>query len=274
MDAHRFVFLADTQLGCYANLSGFDDDQVREYAELGMQIDKVPRTTGFAWDAARYRRAVVAINAIRPAFVLVGGDMVDDPNREDQIDEFLRITADIDDDVVVRLVPGNHDVAPDFTTPTPASIADYRSVFGPDRYVFTHDDTRYVVMNTPLLDHPEAAPDEAAAQFAFLEEALAPSRTNVVLVGHHPLFLSAPDEPDTYWNLPLERRRQVLALAHEGGVRTAFAGHWHRNAIAHDGDFTQVVSGPVGYPLGDDPSGYRLVSVQGRKISHAYHPLT
>jgi serine/threonine-protein phosphatase CPPED1 len=70
----------------------------------------------------------------------------------------------------------------------------------------------------------------------------------------------------------MERRSQILGLARRAGVRIGFAGHWHRNHIAVADGFTQVISGPVGYPLGNDPSGLRTVDV-GEDIVHEYVPL-
>jgi predicted phosphodiesterase len=95
----------------------------------------------------------------------------------------------------------------------------------------------------------------------------------VILMGHHPLFTSHADEDDTYWNLPRLRRAPLLDLIRRHGVRIAFAGHWHRNGIAFDGDFEMVTSGPVGYPLGNDPSGYRIVDVSANRITHRYEAL-
>ena len=273
----RFVFLADTQLGCYATFSGLNADQIANYAAMGMTVQAAPPTVGFEWDARQYRRAVEAINRLSPAFVAIGGDLIDDPNSDDQADEFLAITSTIADGIGVRYVPGNHDIAPDSVVPTTESISRYRDIFGPDRYSFLHDGTLFVVLNTPVIDHLELVPDEWTAQVGFLEDELdqAAGRgvEQVVLLGHHPLFVGSADEPDTYWNLPIERRAVILDLIHRFGVRIGFAGHWHRNSIATDGSFTQVTSGPVGYPLGDDPSGYRVVDVTGSEVSHVYHPL-
>lgn len=273
----RYVFLADTQLGCYATFSGFDQDRIDSYALMGMRVEQVPPVEGMEWDAARYRRAVEMINEIRPAFVLIGGDLIDDPNSDDQTEEFLAITRLVDPDVEVRLVPGNHDIAPDAVVPTTESITRYRDRFGPDYYTFVHDRVLFVVMNTTVIDHPELVASEWDDQRAFLEEELtaAASRDvdHVVLIGHHPLFLRRDDEPDVYWNLPLERRAHVLGLARQAGVELGFAGHWHRNHQATSGGFTQVISGPVGFPLGDDPSGIRTVSVGAEGISHRYIPL-
>lgn len=273
----RFVFLADTQLGCYATFSGFDRAKIAEYAERGLTVREVPPVEGLEWDAARYRRAVEMINHLRPAFVLVGGDLVDDANSDDQTEEFLSITAGVDAEIPVRLVPGNHDIAPDAVIPTPESIARYRDRFGPDWYSFTRDRTLFVVMNTTVIDHPELVEDEWTLQREFLEGEMSAaggrSVDHVVLVGHHPLFLDAPDEQDSYWNLPIERRSHILELGRLAGVRIGFAGHWHRNHIAIGDEFTQVISGPVGYPLGEDPSGIRTVEVGSHDLSHEYLPL-
>lgn len=277
MTDFRFLFLADTQLGCYATFSGFTDEEILEYEAKGMRVQKVPRVEGFEWDARQYRRAVEVVNATRPAFVVIGGDMIDDPNSEEQTEEFLAITALIDDDVAVHWVPGNHDIAFDFTAPTKESIDAYRAVFGPDHYAFTFGDWLFLALNTPVIDHPEHVPDEWERQYEFLADELDQASSlgveHVVLFGHHPLFLESSGEPDTYWNLPLERRRPILDLIHKSRVRIGFAGHWHRNAVGHDGGYTQVTSGPVGYPLGVDPSGYRVVDVAGADVEHSYHDL-
>ena len=276
-DGFRFIFLADTQLGCYATFSGFTDTQVEQYAAMDMKVEPVPAVTGFEWDADRYREAVEIINATQPDLVMIGGDLIDDPNAEDQIDEFFDITQAIDDGIAVRWVPGNHDIADDYTAPTDDSIRAYRDVFGPDHYSFRMSDTLFIALNTPVIDHPEHVPHEWERQLAFLTDELAHAARadldHIIVVGHHPLFVAEPDEPDSYWNLPLERRRVILDLLHEAGVKIGFAGHWHRNAIATDGPFTQITSGPVGYPLGDDPSGYRVVDVDPSEISHTYLPL-
>lgn len=272
-----FVFLADTQLGCYATFSGFTDQQVEAYAAMGMKVEQVPFVEGHEWDASRYRQAVEEINSIKPDLVMVGGDMIDDPNVDDQIDEFFAVTSLIDEDIPVRWVPGNHDIAPDAAVPTPESLQFYRDVFGDDYYSFRLGDTLFLTLNTSVIDHPHQVTGEWEDQLAFLEDELAGADSagldHVILIGHHPLFLERADEDDSYWNLPRERRRPILECLRRAGVGIGFAGHYHRNAIASAGGFTQVISGPVGYPLGDDPSGYRLVEVSAGTVSHEYRAL-
>ena len=276
MSDFEFIFMADCQLGAYATFSGMTDDDVIAYAAKDMRVEAAPFVRGFEWDAARYREAIRAANHIRPDFVVMGGDMVDDPGDEAQLEEVLRITAMLDSDIPMRWVPGNHDVGADTVVPTAASIHDYRQAFGPDYYAFDFGPVRFVVMNTVVLDHPEEVPDELAEQFDFLTTTLgtaADDGQTVVLLGHHPLFLAEPTEDDSYWNLPLERRRLILDLIEQHRIPLGLAGHWHRNSIAHHGDFEMVTTGAVGYPLGKDPSGFRVVTVDRAGFSHEYVPL-
>jgi 3',5'-cyclic AMP phosphodiesterase CpdA len=92
-----------------------------------------------------------------------------------------------------------------------------------------------------------------------------------IAFSHHPAFLKTPDEPDDYWNWPLERRKTLLELLRNAGAKAVFAGHWHRNNYSSYDDMQVVASGPVGYPLGDDPSGYRIVKVHADRVQHDYY---
>ncbi len=272
----RFLFLADTQLGCYATFSGMTEAEVATYTARDMRVAPVPRVEGFEWDARRYERVIAIANELRPDFVIIGGDMIDDPASEGQAAEFFRITEQLDADIPIRWLPGNHDIAADAVVPTAESIERYRARFGEDYYSFEHGSTVFVVLNTVVADHPERVPEEWTAQLAFLREALGDAATDGrrrVLLGHHPLFVQSANEPDTYWNIPRAQRAAILELVHANAVEIGFAGHWHRNAIAWDGDFQMVTSGPVGYPLGADPSGYRIVEVTDDGVSHEYRPL-
>ena len=69
------------------------------------------------------------------------------------------------------------------------------------------------------------------------------------------------------------RRRPVLKLLREYEVDAVFAGHWHQNNYAADGKMEMVASGSVGYPFGDDPSGYRVVRVGKSGLKHDWHAM-
>ena len=274
MKPFRFLFLADCQLGAYASFSGMTAHDVEAFAARNMRVEAVPAVEGFEWDARRYEIAVEMANNLRPDFVVVGGDMVNDMCSQEQLEELLRITSQLDRNITMRWVPGNHDIATDTNIPTPYSIDKYRETFGADYYAFDYGGRRFIVLNTVVLDHPEEVPDELEEQLVFLERELTATEPGqAVVFGHHPLFTTQPDEPDSFWNVPAERRAPILDLVHRHAVPIAFAGHWHRNSIAFDGRFQMVTSGPVGYTLGDDPSGFRIVEVGPTDISHEYVPL-
>jgi hypothetical protein len=135
---------------------------------------------------------------------------------------------------------------------------------------------RFIVLNTVVIDHPERSGDEYLEQMEFLRwevDRLVGNDQRAVVLGHHPLFVERADEDDTYWNLPVTRRTTLLAEFARGRISHAFAGHWHRNSVARAGGFEMVTSGPVGYPLGGDPSGFRHVRVTTTGIEHTYHGL-
>lgn len=65
-----------------------------------------------------------------------------------------------------------------------------------------------------------------------------------------------------------------IPLLKEAGVRAVFAGHhYHRNAHGWSDGLEMITTGPVGKPLGDDPSGLRIVRVTNGDLDHAYFAL-
>ena len=65
----------------------------------------------------------------------------------------------------------------------------------------------------------------------------------------------------------------MIELLQAHRVDAVFAGHMHQNNYARDGGMLMIASGSVGYPLGTDPSGYRMVTVSNDGIDHRYHSL-
>lgn len=274
----RFVFMADCQLGAYASFSGATEADVVAYAEDGMTIRVAPPTEGIAWDVRQYERAIAAANRLQPAFVVMGGDMVNDPHSAAEYSALRETTTALDPAIPMRWVPGNHDVAFDTVVPTGPSVAAYRTRFGEDSYVFDHRRVTFIVANTVIWDHPEDLDGAWEAQVAFIERELEAARDrgslHTIVFGHHPLFTASADEEDTYWNIPAVRRELLLDLFVAYDVRSMFCGHWHRNGGGTAGALDMVVSGPVGYPLGDDPSGLRIVDVGADVVEHRYVALS
>jgi serine/threonine-protein phosphatase CPPED1 len=236
--------------------------------QFGMFTDN----TNFIQETANFEFAVASVNRLRPAFVVITGDLVNKAGDAAQIAEYRRIVKKIDPTIPVYDVAGNHDVE---NVPTAASIAAYTNLFGPQYYSFKHQDFVGIVLNSCLIHSPQNTAAQLAEQETWLKAELERARDgearHVVVFQHHPWFLKSADEPDQYFNIPVDRRSRHLALFREFGVRYLFSGHYHRNAFARDGDLEAITTGPVGKPMGGDRSGLRVVIVREDKIEHRYH---
>jgi 3',5'-cyclic AMP phosphodiesterase CpdA len=228
----------------------------------------------FVQDAANFEFAVTAVNRLRPAFVVITGDLVNKPGDSAQIAEYRRIVAKIDRAIPVYNIAGNHDVE---NEPTPQSLATYTNIFGPDRYTFRHRGLVGIVLNSSVIHSPGKAPEQLAEQERWLRAELTKAKTegagHIVVFQHHPWFIKSAAEPDQYFNIPLARRAAYMAMFREFGVRYLFCGHYHRNAEARDGAIENITSGPVGKPLGGAQSGIRVAIVRDDRIEHQYYEL-
>ena len=270
-DSFFFIQMSDPQFGMYAALSGSDEAKIEEFRRKRLIVRPAPKTYGFAFETRLYRKAVDKVLRLRPEFVVVCGDMVHDSNDPEQLAELMSITGDLSGQVPVRWVCGNHDVGNDLT---PASRELYRRRFGRDQYHFDHHGTRFIVLNSNIAFNPSGVPGAWDEQLEFLDGALDGAEesgsTRTVAFTHHPLFLEEPDEPDSTLTIPRERRDILLERMKARDAWGMFSGHWHRNSYASDGDFQMVTSAAVGYPMGDDPSGFRIVKVYPDRIEHQY----
>ncbi len=249
-DPFFFIQLSDPQLGMFTN------------------------NADFVQDAANFEFAVASVNRLRPAFVVITGDLVNKPGDAAQIAEYRRIVGQIDPAIPVYNVAGNHDVQ---NVPTPDSLAAYTKIFGPDRFVFRHRGLTGVVLNSSIIHSPDKAPAQLAEQEAWLRieltRAKADGARHIVVFQHHSWFLAQASEPDQYFNIPLARRLAYLSLFRDHGVRYLFCGHYHRNAEARDGSIEAITSGPVGKPLDQAKSGLRIAIVREDRIDHRYYEL-
>jgi 3',5'-cyclic AMP phosphodiesterase CpdA len=243
-----FIQLSDPQIGMYAGNRSFEQE------------------------TANFEFAVATVNRLKPAFVVVTGDLVNRTGDATQIAEYMRIVRKVDSAIPVYNAPGNHDVGQDFT---PETIAAYRAQFGKDYYSFRSGPVYGIVLNSSLLFAPSKAQAEYDAQDRWLRHELEAAKRSgaphVIVFEHHPFFTNDIAEKDVYDNIPTVRRKAYLDLLAEHGVRAVFTGHFHQNAGGKYGDLEVVVTGPVGMPLRGGRSGLRLVKIDGKGITHKYY---
>ena len=229
------------------------------------------KDAGFPHETANFDFAIATANRLRPAFVVITGDLVNSRENTAEIAEFQRIAAKLAPGIRLFNVPGNHDLG---NEPTPESLAAYRERFGRDYYTFRIGDIAGFVVDSSLLKAPANTAADAAKMEAWLKTELAKAKAdgvkNLIVFQHIPPFMKDPNEPESYDSFPLETRVRYLKLLHEFGVKHLFAGHYHATVETRDGDLEIHITGPVGMPLRGGKSGMRIVSVKGASVSHQY----
>lgn len=219
-----------------------------------------------------WQKAIAEVNRLKPAFLVVCGDLIQDPGNEEQAKAYLEAAEKLDASIPLHNVAGNHDV---YSNPTPESIAWYEKRFGKAWGSFEHGGCLFLVLESDLLNQPDRAPELAERQVAWLEKTLREAKSKefdrIIVFKHFPLCLQKVDEKDQYFNVPGPRRRKLLELFHASGVTAVFSGHHHRNGYVKDGDLELVITSSSGKPLGKDPVGFRIVKVFDDRIEHRYY---
>ena len=82
----------------------------------------------------------------------------------------------------------------------------------------------------------------------------------VFVIGHYPLFTKSADEKEGYYNLPVEKRKELLSLFERQGVVAVLTGHAHK-IIVNEHNGMQLVTGET--TSRSKPLGYRLWHIEG-----------
>jgi len=241
IDPWFFVQITDPQFGMFESNASFEKETIL------------------------YEKAIKEINNLNPDFVVITGDFVHDQNSDKQINEFKRITAKVNSGIPVYYVPGNHDIG---QIPNKESLKEYKKNYGSDRFSFKHKGSNIIGFNTGYIKAKQKQPEQK--QFKWLNKKLKKDATHTILFCHYPFFNKNIDEPEAYSNLGIEYRKKYLSFFKEHSVDAIFTGHHHNNAINSYGNIKLVTTSSAGKPLGDAPSGMRIIKVFTDKIEHEY----
>ena len=267
-----FVQMADPQFGMYSSVSKFSDADKAERRQRGINIEYTgPVLEGLAKETSLFTEAIEPANKINPDFVVICGDMVHNSDSDEQFQELIRISRLLNEDIKLYWVAGNHDVG---DKPTRAGLAQYKEQFGEYNYSFQEENCYFIVLNSSICYDPGSVPDEWDILISFLEKELqiaaSVQQRHKIIFMHHPLYLNDPNEGDNYFVIPSARRAKIIDLITEYDVSAVFTGHLHRNNYKKIGNTELVSTGPVGFPLVEDPSGIRHVRVDDNSLTHEY----
>ena len=228
-----------------------------------------------------WQTAIDHANRLKPAFVVVCGDLINNAGEQEKLDlaederrtaAYRKIADGLDRKIPLYNVAGNHDVC---NKPTQATYSWYRERFGKLWYSFNCGKCLFIVLESNILKNPAGSPQSAEEQMAWLRKTLdeADSRAfnHRIVFMHHPMCLATVDEDEQYFTMPRQRRLELLELFGDHRVAAVFSGHYHRNAYVEDGRLELVTTSSTGKPLGSDPVGFRIVKVHRDRIEHTYY---
>lgn len=202
-------------------------------------------------------KAVTAINQLKPPFVVITGDFVNNSKSKEQIAAYKSMIAQIDPSVKVYMIPGNHDIG----KVSRASIDNYKKNYGETHFSFRYGDCAFIGIDSNIIKEEDKEREEV--QFKWLEQELQKTKDArfKFVFTHCSVFLKRMDEPVNYSNFSLPMREKYVRLFQKYGVNAIFAGHLHNNAYGKVGNMEMITIGPVGKVLGTGYQGMNLVKV-------------
>ena len=224
---------------------------------------------GYKEDTERCAQAVRQINELHPDFVVICGDLVNHAEKSSFTD-FNKLKSQFA--LPCYCAPGNHDVG---NKPTSELLKQYRDCIGKDYYSFEHNGCAFIVANTQLWKVPLAGESEKHdAWFKKSLAAAAKKKQPIFVVTHFPMFVKEPNEPDSYYNLPIEKRNELLGLFKRCGVVAILAGHTHKTIINDYAGIQMVTSQTTSKNFDKQPFGFRVWHIgASRPYQHEFVPL-
>lgn len=243
-------------LGCTKQKQEFSFVQLCD-TQLGMG--------GYEHDLETFKQAVQQINHLNVDFAVICGDLVNDAADSTYAD-FLSIMKGFE--IPCYVAPGNHDVG---NIPSDTSLTYYRKIIGEDYYDFKHKGFSFLVTNTQLWKvHVD---QESERHDQWFNKSLEKNRDKnhpKIVIGHYPIFTESPEEEDHYYNLPLGKRKEILAAFKSNNVKAYLSGHTHKLVI-NNYENIQMVSGETTSKNFDErPMGFRLWEVSSDTLKHQF----
>ena len=234
----------------------------------------------------KFQASLREINSLRPspAFLWSQGDICLQSRSGEYYVDCLKGAA-----MPVRNGPGNHEMMLAKSNPR----EDFEQLFGPTYYSFDWGQIHCIVLdgNKPVpgvKDYKAVHGAVEGGELAWLRADLAaqPQGKPTIVGIHIPVVTTYPQRrrespPDApYWEVTNRDILTDLFAAHH--VRLVLQGHMHENertvvkgveyvaSISVSGSWYQSGKGPE-RGVDGSPRGYRIVSVDGTRITHRYH---
>lgn len=233
------------------------------------QLGFITESEDFSPEQSNMELIASEVNSLKPDFVVFTGDYIQDRTNQDALDGFLKMKGLFNPEIPLYFVPGNHDVG----VATPEDVAAFVSRYGHDRFVFEGENYTAIGYNSCIIKAKAAG---EPAEYEWLKESLKRASERalpIILAAHHPIFVETPDEADAGVNIPFELREKYLSLAKEYGVDLILSGHLHHCVRAEWNGIKLSTSGAAGRPLGDEGSGFTIVTIDKGVPTATFHEI-
>ena len=265
IDMKKIGFAASLLLSCTAVIAQ-DKTVIAQVSDtqFGFWNDE-----NIEYEVGTYSRCITELNRLKPDAVVLTGDLINHTWVEKQWEALEEITGRLDKDIPVFYIPGNHDVN---LRGGKLDMKDYYKHMDYARFAEVVGSTYLIgIDSNPIKDCYGS--EEEEEQFRWLEKMLKKNRKHrsIIVFTHHPFFLEDFDEEEGYFQLSKEARRKYFDLFEKYGVKGVFSGHLHQNRVtSYKGKMPVVTTSAIGVQLGEDQSGYRIITVGKGKLTHEY----
>ncbi len=247
--------------GCREKIPGAEISTIQDDADWSFVLLGDIRT---GYDVYRQHIKVIKHVAPPPSFVMITGDLVSKPGKEDEWKEYREISSAIPESIPLYVVAGNHDVN---SRETNDMYMAYTNMPGNKMYYsFTRRGVRFICLHTEL---PGEAGRITGGQYRWLADPVSgelakaqadTSIESIVIFMHRPLYPQGRYKG----RKSIENADGLHALFESmGKVRLVVAGHEHQFFYFKKNGIHHIISGGGGAPLYNENGGdfYHLVKI-------------
>ena len=213
-------------------------------------------------------RAVEEVNALGPELVVITGDLVNRPGDALQ-DSIYRVRRG-ELKAPVWELPGNHDVLGDSLDSFDTRMERYVAQRGYARFSVKKRGCVLIGIDSNCIKEGDSEAEEEQLEWLREEFRKAAGAKHIFVFLHCPVIREDINEPEGYFNFPMDKREQYIGLFKEAGVSAVFAGHTHRTYFCEYDGIRFYTAGPVGVPLGSGTSGFNVITVTRDGFSVEY----
>ena len=222
-------------------------------------------------------------NKHNPDFIIHTGDIINEIDKPNDLSSYKHLTDQFP--YKINHVPGNHDVGINSDKLSTEGLNFYRKNFGNDFYNFQWKEFELFFLNSSIFINYDNQ-DIYEEQISFIKQTLQKfsSSKRIILFMHHPPYINEKDilisheeliysKDLSYWTFEEKINNEFFALFKDHKLEYIFTGHLHLNLETSFNETKIISTSALGLPLGEDPSGYRIIDYKDGELSYKFYAI-